>query len=168
MPGMLTHALRLNPLNPSGRVLVEGDVLERIGLYRQDKPFKPEAGGILLGYRRGPHLHVTDLTIPQRGDQRTRFGFDRRDNRHQAYALARWQQSGRQLDYVGEWHTHPEKIPAPSTIDTREWKIICASRADTMVFVILGNGDLDWLGVGNAAGVLQCNEISSSCGFRST
>ena len=154
---MLAHTLRLNPRDPSGRVLVEGDVFERICAFRQDDQFKPEAGGILMGYRRGPHLHVTDLTTPQSGDRRTQFGFDRKDERHQAYALTKWRQSGGQLDYVGEWHTHPENTPTPSTIDIREWRIICANHTGAMVFLILGNGDRDWLGVGNTSGIFQCD-----------
>ena len=44
-------------------LLIESQVLERLTGFRQIATSAPEAGGILMGYRRGSHTHVTEATI---------------------------------------------------------------------------------------------------------
>jgi integrative and conjugative element protein (TIGR02256 family) len=51
------------------------------------------------------------------------------------------------MDYIGEWHTHPENDPQPSTLDLDEWCKICSRREDPMVFLIQGTLR-QWVGVG--------------------
>ena len=157
---MLDYALRINPFDPLGMVLVESVVLQRISAFRQRRAHDSEAGGILLGYRRGAHLHVTDATRPQPHDKRSRFQFERRDAFHQAYALDRWRESRGALDHIGEWHSHPESSPMPSSLDRSEWRKICAARVDLMVFMILGDRTEDWLGVGSAVDARKCLDLS--------
>ena len=48
----------------SGSLLLEARISEVMDAHRQLTPGAPEAGGILLGFRRPPHLHVADLTEP--------------------------------------------------------------------------------------------------------
>ncbi len=140
--------LRSQPFGSNeARLLVEPDVLARLAVYRQMKPNAREAGGILLGFRRGEHLHVSEATEPQAVDIRSRFGFHRRAKHHQAIALERWAATGRKMDYLGEWHTHPEHQPVPSGIDVRHWREICQTRTVPMVFIILGMSDV-WVGIG--------------------
>lgn len=155
---MLDHILRVNPFLPLAKVLVEADVRQRINAFRQLGKREVEAGGVLLGYRRGSHLHVTDSTLPQRQDKRSRTYFERCDSFHQAYALDRWRESGGQIDYLGEWHTHPELVPVPSCLDRLEWRKICAVRDEAMSFLILGNGVTDWLGIGYRDELRACTE----------
>lgn len=98
-----------------------------------------EAGGIFLGCYRGPHVEITDCTVPQPDDVRSRFLFDRRDASHQRRALEAWKQSGNVLTCVGEWHSHPEDYPSPSCIDRENWrKIMKRNGADPLVFMIVG------------------------------
>src|SRR5262249_39625720 len=100
------------PFGPSGALLlIEPRVLQRIAVFKQLDPAAPEAGGILLGYRRGPHTHVIEATVPTKRDVRRRFAFFRHATYHQRVATKRWRQSGEKVDYVGEWHTHPEDDP---------------------------------------------------------
>lgn len=140
--------LRALPFGPSGaKLLIEAALLERLAPFRQVAWSAPEAGGILLGYRRGPHTHVTEATTPSQSDVRRRFGFFRHAAHHQRVALRRWKETGQTLDYVGEWHTHPEDDPKPSGIDQRHWLEITAASARPMVFVIVGRTS-NWLGVG--------------------
>src|SRR5260370_32544279 len=75
-----------------------------------------EAGGLLLGRYRGPHVEILRCTAPMPGDVRTRFGFVRQDTGHQRAATAQWSESGGRINFVGEWHTHPELRPTPSWI----------------------------------------------------
>ena len=145
---MPTVILTRNPLASDGLVLIEKDVLDALEGFRQRKRDSPESGGILLGFRRGPHLHVVEITAPQPDDKQSRTAFHRKSEAHQKIALARWAASGSRLDYVGEWHSHPESDPMPSRVDWREWRAILAPRTAPMLFLILGISGPPWLGVG--------------------
>lgn len=140
----------LKPL-PFGRreamLLIEPQVLERLASFRQMATSAPEAGGILMGYRRGPHTHVTEATIPTARDIQRRFGFIRHAAHHQRVALRRWKESGETMDYVGEWHTHPEDDPSPSRVDLRHWREIARASSKPTAFLIVGRVS-NWCGVG--------------------
>jgi integrative and conjugative element protein (TIGR02256 family) len=128
----------------------------------QNRSDIPESGGILMGYRRGEHLHVTHATPPQATDRRKRFQFNRSSQPHQMIALERWKESGGTIDYLGEWHTHPQATPAPSMMDHREWRKIYRGRALQMLFAVMGwKGDL-WLGLSTADKVDQCEPCQST------
>lgn len=130
------------------KILIESNVIDVISKHRQNTPSKLEAGGILLGYRRGNHIHIAHASEPQKNDKRQRFNFFRQDQKHQELATSLWYSSGETIDYIGEWHTHPVKIPSPSSIDLREWSKICKFRKIPMVFVITGTHDDLWIGIG--------------------
>lgn len=135
-----------NPLY-DGQVLIEGEVLMALGTYRQQKLSDAEAGGLLLGFRRGPHLHVTTCTQPFPADKRTRTSFKRGCAGHAAIAYKRWRASQERMDYLGEWHSHPETQASPSGIDLREWRKLLEDRRDALFFLIVGI-DRHWYGVG--------------------
>ncbi|PIT06435.1 hypothetical protein TSA1_31500 [Bradyrhizobium nitroreducens] len=98
-----------------------------------------EAGGILLGCYRGPHVEILECTTPMPLDRRTRNGFVRRDPGHQRRALEVWKVSDRTVNFVGEWHTHPEERPSPSRVDRDTWADqMGRHRDDALVFVIGG------------------------------
>jgi integrative and conjugative element protein (TIGR02256 family) len=135
-----------NPLVADGLVLFESTVLVVIAHHRQLTSQLPESGGILLGYRRGLHLHITHATKPGPQDRATRVSFVRKDPGHQAQALRMWKESGCTTDYLGEWHTHPEAIPNPSSTDHRAWAEISGASVAQHVFVIAGTSDVIWAG----------------------
>jgi integrative and conjugative element protein (TIGR02256 family) len=139
---MLLH----HPLVPEAFLLFEQHVLDGLSAHRQCRDEEPEAGGVLLGFRRGAHLHVVGFTPPQARDIRTRYSFHRSARGYQELARWAWKESGGHVDYLGEWHTHPEAQPAPSGIDLREWRIIC-TRGSQKIFIIVGTV-LNWVGVG--------------------
>lgn len=145
---MRPNLIRAHPFKRDAFLLVEPGVLEVVLAHRQLGSLDLEAGGILLGLRRGDHLHVIDLTTPGPGDKRSRTSFKRSQRHHLERALERWRESGCVIDYVGEWHTHPEPQPSPSSLDRSEWRAICAHRSDPMLFLIAGIGEELWAGVG--------------------
>lgn len=147
---MLQH-----PLISTARLLIDDAVLEVVMGNRQLESTDAESGGILLGLRRDDHLHVTALTTPYPDDKRSRTIFQRKDKAHQARALLAWRDSGGVVDYIGEWHTHPERQPSPSPIDRREWNSICMFQRKPMVFLIAGTLAHLWLGVGDASDIRQ-------------
>lgn len=134
------------PLGPDGAMLlVESNLLRRLEEFRQVKATTPEFGGILMGYRRGVHTHITEATFPVQEDVRRRFGFVRRAEYHTRMAVRRWNETDETLDYVGEWHTHPEDHPSPSSIDLVHWRKIVRTSPRQMVFLIVGRVSY-WLG----------------------
>jgi integrative and conjugative element protein (TIGR02256 family) len=107
-----------------------------------------EAGGVLIGQYRGPHVELVTCTVPLRGDVRTRFGFERMDVGHAAQAKKAWNRSGCVQTFVGEWHTHPEDHPRPSHVDLRTWDRLRAGvQDDPLVFMIFGRIGI-WCGLG--------------------
>jgi integrative and conjugative element protein (TIGR02256 family) len=157
---MLIPLMGDNALVDGGMILIEPEVLATLERYRQRAPDAHEAGGILLGHRRGAHLHITEATEPTEHDIRTRTRFVRSPKGHQDVALARWGASDGTVDYLGEWHTHPELSPEPSSIDRKEWQAICQIRRPLpMVFIIAGTTNDAWFGIGQSS-VLACLHIS--------
>ena len=144
-----------------GLLLVESEVLESLEPFRQLCEEAPEGGGILIGYRRGRHVHVVDATTPGPQDHRSRYGFHRLDPSHQQIAQVRWARSRHTLDYIGEWHTHPQTCPAPSSLDLSEWAQILRHRSEPMIFAIQGLTDW-WVGVGHARRIDQALRVIES------
>lgn len=149
-----------NSIDDRGKILIEPRVIELVLGYCQHKSAKTESGGILLGYRRDHHLHIVAATTPQPDDQRMRFRFFHRDLNHQKIANQQWDLSGNTMDYLGEWHTHPEPEPIPSSLDMSEWQKICCVRKTSMAFLIVGWTGAIWLGVGQGQHIAQAVEIS--------
>lgn len=147
-----------NATDNCGEILIESSVIEVIRGYCQHQTDMPESGGILLGCRRGTHLHIVTATTPQPDDERKRFRFYRRDKNHQKIAIHQWDMSGNTVDYIGEWHTHPELEPTPSSLDMSEWKKICCARKVSMVFLIAGMAGVFWLGVGRGQHIKKAKQ----------
>jgi integrative and conjugative element protein (TIGR02256 family) len=145
LPGVQEDLVFQNPLD-DGFIIVTSSVLRQINQYRQIAVPDVEAGGILLGARRGRHIDITFATTPKLGDRRSRVSFHRFSSFHQSFAVRAWRRFGRRLDYVGEWHTHLERNPSPSPIDRMEWAKLMRSRKSDLVFMILGVSGV-WLGV---------------------
>lgn len=106
-----------------GRLEVSAAAQGQMQRFVQNTFYKREAGGVLLGR----HLQdsfdtvIDQVTVPMRGDWRGRHYFHRAQFRHQQAIDLAWQQSSGTVTYLGEWHTHPEMIPTPSSTDLRNW-----------------------------------------------
>jgi integrative and conjugative element protein (TIGR02256 family) len=112
-------------LRPDGSKVKFGPVaLRQMLAFRQTGIRSTEAGGVLLGrHIIGCRDTVVDeVTIPMRGDKRMRLAFHRSQARHQQVIDSRWQDSHGTCHYLGEWHTHPEAVPAPSSVDIQDWR----------------------------------------------
>lgn len=111
--------------------------------HRQLRTADTEAGGVLLGRLiRDSHDVVIDVASPPSPeDRRSRFSFFRARKPAQVVVERAWRESGQVVNYLGEWHTHPEDDPNPSCIDRRDWKKIVARASfeqDFLLFVIVG------------------------------
>lgn len=63
-------------------LVINDEVLEVFKKFAQTNFFSLEAGGILLGYVREPHLEVLEASEPTRWDKRLRCFFDRSASGH--------------------------------------------------------------------------------------
>ncbi|MCW8929634.1 MAG: Mov34/MPN/PAD-1 family protein [Gammaproteobacteria bacterium] len=112
---------------------------------KQISTLDTESAGVLIGeYRGNHHIRVVGATRPGQIDRSTRFSFDRRSPHHQNSVLSAWHSSGKIQTWVGEWHTHPEDYPIPSSIDIHEWEKTLPARP--MVLLIQGRKS-HWLGI---------------------
>ena len=125
-----------------GRLQISPSAFMEMRKYAQDTEEAFEAGGVLLGRH---IVHTNDIivdciTVPMQGDQQSRFRFFRSRHQHQKLIDLAWSESGGTSHYLGEWHTHPELCPLPSTLDQLGWqqKISTDQFIEPLFFVIVG------------------------------
>lgn len=110
---------------------------------------RKEVGGILLGRIFSSHIVVDKATKPQLLDISNMFSFIRNPFGHQQSINKAWKSSQGTVNYLGEWHTHPELYPKPSTDDiqfikeTRSYKGV---DYPTLMIIVGMETDL-WLGL---------------------
>ncbi|MXO69023.1 hypothetical protein GRI72_09320 [Altererythrobacter marinus] len=105
-----------------------------------------EAGGLLLGYRKGIDFEVIAATLPNQWDRASSARFVRSVRGHRIRALREWKKSQGSVDWIGEWHSHPHGALRPSYIDLTNWKKLRTQTGKEMVFAIVGFNDLGlWL-----------------------
>lgn len=82
--------------------------------HRQRRFYSRESGGQMFGKLSPNHWRIEVATGPRSGDRRGRFHFwpDRRAEQDE---INRFYDQG--LEFVGDWHTHPEDAPQPSRKD---------------------------------------------------
>lgn len=136
------------------------DVIRTIERYSRPGENDREAGGVLIGSYRGVHIQIVECTTPLFRDRRSRFLFDRRDEGHQRTALERWRASGRTLTFVGEWHTHPEIYPSPSSIDWQTWRRVSRKNKAGNTFFLIRGYQGWWAGLGDRDRVVRMSELS--------
>jgi integrative and conjugative element protein (TIGR02256 family) len=81
---------------------------------------------------------------------------------HRAIARRLWRGSGGLTRYIGEWHTHPQEDPSPSSIDLDEWRKLAKLRLDErpLLAVIVGQSSL-YVELTHGDG---CRQIMKVCG----
>ncbi len=111
------------------------EVLSHIMGRRQKRSSEPESGGQLFATFEGGNVIVRRATGPRDSDLRSRSSFvpNRVAERREIKRLYR---DG--LHYVGDWHTHHQRIPVPSAVDLRSMsEVFTKSRHALAGFVLL-------------------------------
>lgn len=143
MPGRLDVSAIVFIRDEGARLKLDEAVVEVLLSHAQRDPNAMEAGGVLMGrHIRGTRDVVVDsVTTPMRGDRRSRFSFHRSRRPHQHALDETWKLSEGTCVYMGEWHTHPESYPNPSSVDLADWrKRLRRDEVDSesLFFVIVG------------------------------
>jgi len=126
----------------NGYFSIPANIYERLVSEGKGAAGKQERGGILIGQYRGPHIEITDITLPGKSDRASLFRFDRRDAVHQRSAAKAWRVSGNTKTYVGEWHTHPFGAATPSGMDKRTWERLTREAGEPLIFIIVTPADI--------------------------
>ena len=101
------------------QIYISESVLKIIESFIQDTHKKNESGGILLGQVKNKNIYIQKVTTPNKFDKSSRCGFIRDKNTAQIILDYEVINSDFTVTYLGEWHTHPEKIPLPSSQDLK-------------------------------------------------
>lgn len=150
---MFNNSWKFSNTSPVNAVLMQPAVLEKIDQWRQ-KLFlsQPEACGILLGERRGfegkeQYINITDITLPYVTDIRKPTAYIRNTEGHQDYLDELHKRSKGKIQYLGEWHSHPQNKASPSSIDYREWNTTCVNFLKLPLIFYIAGVQEDWIGV---------------------
>jgi integrative and conjugative element protein (TIGR02256 family) len=96
------------------RLVFPSSVLNHLAKHRQTRWYHREAGGQLFARFALPDIVIEEATGPRRSDWRTRYSY-RPNRRAEQREITRRHSRG--LHFIGDWHTHPEAIPSPSSRD---------------------------------------------------
>lgn len=103
-------AFRVGPVS----VLIRVQALATFDAHRQRRFYQREAGGQLFARVRENDWEIVTATGPRSRDKRGRFSFwPHRASEQQEI----FEHHAQGLDYVGDWHTHPQDTPTPSADD---------------------------------------------------
>lgn len=135
-----------------GLLKISSEALNVLLQYRQLRSDSSEAGGVLIGrFIKGSNDIVIDIVSdPCKQDVRSRFKFIRSKKYHQEFIDQHWSESDGRLNYLGEWHSHPEEDPSPSPVDLADWTRKLSEDqidAETTFFLIVGQATVNvWEG----------------------
>ncbi len=100
-------------------IFITEHVLNLLAAHKQRKRRSHESGGILLGQVKDKGIYIIKISTPSVMDKSSRTSFERDRDKAQIIIDHEFQNSGRRTIYLGEWHTHPEDYPKPSSVDDK-------------------------------------------------
>lgn len=98
-----------------------------------------ETGGVLLGFIDKEIVVINKVTDPGPGAHHSEYYFRADNNYSEMLIDMEYANSGGKIQYIGEWHTHPQIKPIPSYVDFQSLKEIRASHSTEIVMVIFGS-----------------------------
>ena len=131
-----------------GTIVVGAAAIRALHAYRQ-RPRAAERGGVLAGYRAGRRRWVVTHVSPPSARSLAGLFWVRRDRRDAQRFINRvFTEANGAVNYLGEWHTHPEARPSPSAPDRKMLRDLLATsrlEIDFLLGVIVGQtGLLQW------------------------
>jgi len=111
----------------------------------QQKEGSCESGGILIGeiYLESSKVIVKEVIFSKKA-KRSYFGIniDKKEMQKELDKLRK--KSKYTMNYLGDWHSHPEPYPTPSFVDNISYKITLQKakiQTNFIIFLIIGNND---------------------------
>lgn len=125
-----------------GRVILQRSAYRKLLEFCQDS-HNDEKGGIILGvYRLKDGVWIVKKIMQPSVRNRSGKTWLIRDYKDaQAYIDRLFIESGGVLNYLGDWHTHPDKDPTPSQLDMETLKAVLKhskSEINFLIGIILG------------------------------
>ena len=124
------------------RLVIDASVLNRFSEHQQHDGDSLEAGGQLFARFSDHEITITKVTGPRLADRRSRYLYlpNRREEQREIDEMHR-----KGLHFVGDWHTHPEAVPTPSSSDIRTIKeAVAKSRHHLHGFLMIVVGSADF------------------------
>lgn len=126
-----------------------------------------EAGGILLGREYpGKYILIDAVSVPCSQDRAGRTWFERSCTVAQQLVNEAWEHSNGERIYLGEWHSHPEEHPRPSSRDRamirnmfRESKM----EIDFLLLIIIGQAT-NWIGMETGRSLVKLSQVEKYAG----
>jgi integrative and conjugative element protein (TIGR02256 family) len=110
-----------------------------------------ETGGVLLGWRDGSDRIVMGATGPGRGAMHGRVAFLPDHPWQLARIREAFRRSGGDLDYLGDWHTHPDGAASMSTTDRQTLNRIARRVSEPVMLIAAGRSErwelASWIGL---------------------
>jgi len=139
---LMKDALHFRCPGESWSVELTPAVLGHLQAHKQRRRLSCEAGGQLFARLDVPGMvQIVEATGPRPTDRRSLFGFEPDRHAERREIQARYTQG---LHFVGDWHTHPQRIPVPSGRDERSMQEMVRQSAHDLpgfFMVIVGRAD---------------------------
>lgn len=124
--------------NDGLRLCMPQNLYDELLTFRQVEPNSLESAGLIIGcYKNNGEVWLHSLTTPKNTDERSRCSFKLDAKSHQLEVDEAYENSDQLLGYLGTWHTHPQDIPSPSGVDTRDWQTHKEENLDRPLFFIV-------------------------------
>lgn len=163
----MTEKLLLNELTNKNefpyKVQICAEVIDRLKEeYRNSKYF--ETGGILLGrIVRNKSMVILEQARVVGSKRKFRLAYVRNNRKAQKIINEVWMESKGVVNYIGEWHTHPNIAPIPSNTD-RDTILEQTVEKNSNFFpytllVIIGKDERITLTISNTRRIIECIHI---------
>lgn len=140
-------------------------VFDEIYKWSQDSEEKPESGGYIVGYQhvKTGNISLEAVSHPYCMDVKNRVRFDIRDPRHKLFLK---KAERKRSYYMGVWHTHPQRVPIPSSIDWNDWHktlLLDKTASQYIFFVIAGMQEIRvWAGDYRTGEIIELAETAKN------
>lgn len=131
------------------RIDATREVYQVFNSFRQIKKKDKESCGILVGTHSIDEktIEIKIATKPGKHDIRTRYSYKMTSKHHMKILKKAYKKSNTEQVYLGTWHSHPENVPSPSTVDIDDWNKQYNDNIhlfDKMIFIIVGIVKTKW------------------------